>query len=217
MAHNLVDLHILRDPGRGCWHDALFESLSGQSCNIFVVDAIPGNIGRGRLLGYSQGCAPYVSFADDDDIVEPGAIDACIEALHRNPGAAGAYTDEVWIDERGNWLRDGLSVGVEWSLKWHLSTSFGVHHLLVMRRDVLMPLLPIVDGFARSADWTLTRLLALKGRWIHVPMIGYRWRRHAENVSLSPMPQEAVDVVTRAVNSQLRAARLARRAAARDA
>lgn len=204
MARNRVDLHVLRDPARSHWHDALFASLADQPCNVFVLDAVPGDLGRGRTLGFEAGSAPYVSFADDDDLVMPGAIAACVAALERDQGAVGAYTDEVWIDERGCRLSDGPSVGVEWSLPWHLATPFGVHHLLVMRRDSLMPLLPIVDGLARSADWTLTRLLALKGHWFHVPMIGYQWRRHTRGVSQSPMPQAALAIVRRAVNNHLR-------------
>ena len=208
MARNAVDLHVLRDPARDRWHDGIFASLSDQPCDVHVIDAIPGNIGRGRVMGFRAGSAPYVSFADDDDIVMPGAVEACVEALERDQGAVGAYTDEVWIDEHGGWLKDGPSVGSEWSLSWHLSTSFGVHHLLVMRRATVRPLLPLIDGFARSADWALTRLLALKGRWLHIPMVGYQWRQHNGNVSRSsPIPRAAIDVVRNAVNSHLRGER----------
>lgn len=49
----------------------------------------PGRLGSGaRNAGFATVTTPYTLFLDDDDLLEPGAIPALLQALERHPGVA---------------------------------------------------------------------------------------------------------------------------------
>ncbi len=145
---------------------------------MHLIPAAGAHIGVNRARGFSLGGSAYVSFVDDDDIVVPGAYPACLNALAINPGAVGAYSDELIIDDSGGTIGNGISTGVDWSITRQICMMPLIHHGVVMRRSAVMPILPEISRWPHFPEQVLFGLLAKIGPWIHIPMIGYKWRRH---------------------------------------
>lgn len=119
----MIDLHVLVSadtPERWVDHalDTAMKAATRAPVPVFlyVLDGIPGHIGRARAKGYAMGSSPYATFLDDDDWLDVDAfagIDAalassppavlCRETLWQNgigkPGGAGHHLTVVRRDE----------------------------------------------------------------------------------------------------------------------
>ncbi len=127
--------------------------------------------------------ADAVAVVDDDDRVLPGAIAACLDALHTT-SAGLAFTDEEEIDAAGLHLRDGMRrKRTLMDLAMHPRC---VHHLAMFRPAYMPPeALALADRCGRGLDWLLRAAAGLRGGAVRVPMLGYQWRRHAAQDSTS--------------------------------
>jgi hypothetical protein len=174
-----VDTHVLLMPNTNqtWWADSR-KSLDVEPINLHLLDGVPGHVGRARANGFRVGHAPYVSCVDPDDLVIPGAFQACIDALEKNPQACGAYTDEELIDKDGEPLGEGLWSGRPWNPLLQLEPKY-LHHIFVMRREFVLPHLNELESkWPHLAEFVLKGLLCAHGPWLHVNRTGYRWRVH---------------------------------------
>lgn len=159
------------------------------------VHVIPNtdSVGSGRVLGFATGSAEFVAWLDSDDWLLPGAVESCLEVLVQRPDAVGAFTDEVR-------MRDGVKVGAgestgtgAWCPTRQLTRISYARHLVVMRRAVVMPYLPIMAQHARLSEYVLRGLAVQHGPWLHVERDGYVHREHDGNVSkVTPTTPEQV-------------------------
>ncbi len=118
---------------------------------------------------------PYVAFVDDDDLVHPEAIHACIEALETT-GAGIAFTLQELIDEHGS------PKGVSRPARDYLDVAMApiaLHHFALIRRAA------VDDEALRAAiqhgigiDWLMKANAALRHGAVHVPIVGYQWRQY---------------------------------------
>ncbi len=177
-----VDTHVLLLPStRQDWWEQCRVSLENEPIHLHVTDGVEGHIGQARAKGFSLGESPYISCVDHDDIVVPGAFQACIDALEANPNACGAYTDEMVIDEAGKEIKPGIWQGTPWNPLLQLEPKY-IHHIYVMRREAVTPhLSELAERWPRLAEFVLKGLICEYGPWIHVDRIGYKWRLHNEN------------------------------------
>ena len=127
--------------------------------------------------GLEAARAPWVSFIDHDDVLAPFALDRLYRALSANPDCQFIYTDEVVADAR---LRP---------VAFHLKPAFDpvllsgvnyLNHLSIYRRERLMALGGLREGFDGSQDYDLvlryTRGLD-RAQCLHLPYPAYIWRR----------------------------------------
>ncbi len=171
-----VDVHVLLVPTTNKkWWQQCRDSLKDEPVNLHVVNGIVGHIGQGRARGVARGSAPYVSRVDPDDLVVPGAFEACINALDQNPRACGAYTDEFIIDQHGQILKPGIWSGIEWNPLLQLEPKY-LHNIYVMRRCFVERHLLELGRWPNMAEFVLKGLLTNHGPWIHVNRFGYKWR-----------------------------------------
>lgn len=125
--------------------------------------------------------ADLVAFVDDDDTVESAALQACVDAIEAT-GAALAFTDEIEVDEAGRFLRPGHA-GLR-TLRDIAMHPRCAHHLAVFRRAAVPDeAFDVAKRCGIGLDWLMRASAGLLGSAIHVPMVGYRWRRHAEQSS----------------------------------
>jgi len=89
-----IDVHVLVSPSTPkAWVLQCLDSISlaiSQSpvpVQLFVQAGVDGHIGKGRWLAYQQGSAPYVTYVDDDDYIEPSAFAVIAKALQSWPDA----------------------------------------------------------------------------------------------------------------------------------
>lgn len=174
-----VDTHVLLMPTTDpTWWEDCRKSLENEPINLHLVDGVKGHVGKGRANGFRIGDSPYVSCVDPDDLVMPGAFQACVDALEKTPQACGAYTDEMLIDAKGTPLRPGIWSGKPWNPLLQLEPKY-LHHLYVMRREAVLPHLEELETkWPHLADFVLKGLLCAHGPWLYVDRVGYHWRVH---------------------------------------
>ncbi len=173
---NKIDVHVLKIPStdNALWEQCQ-QSLRGEPINLHVVDGVIGHIGRARYNGYSKGESPYISCVDPDDIVIPGAFEACLEALENRPEACGVFTDELIIDQFGKVIKPGIWSETNWNPLLQLEPKY-LHHIFVMRRSFVEKLHLELLKWPVLADYVLKCLITKYGPWVHVNRYGYKWR-----------------------------------------
>ncbi len=156
----------------------------------FIERAENGNISAATnsALGLANG--DYVTFLDQDDVLDPMALFWIVEALNRNPDARLLYSDEDKLGEDG--LRCEAFFKPDWNYDYLLAHNY-VCHLMVIERGLVESHQGFRVGFegAQDHDLVLRVTEQLQGNEIvHVPRILYHWRRHAastaSNVDVKP-------------------------------
>jgi hypothetical protein len=174
-----IDVHLLTLNEPAEWREACIASLEGAPIQLHVLPGIPGRIGEARAAGYARGTLPLVSFVDPDDVYEASAFTHLADALEACPQAVMAYTDEALMDEQG---RDVGVRRLAYSAFQHAHSASHVHGLIVMRRAAVETVLAATTDIHPMADWLLTRLVAQRGRVLHLPAVGRHWRQHPRQV-----------------------------------
>lgn len=124
--------------------------------------------------------ADTIAWVDCDDIVYPGAVVAAMDLLEKS-GVGLVYTDEALIDRYGKTHQ--MAAG-ERTLHALASHPMPVHHLTVTRRHS-------IGGRALMAhrkhgillDWAMKVDAAANGGMKHLPMLGYGWRLHGDQMT----------------------------------
>lgn len=171
-----VDTHVLLMPDTNRqWWEECQVSFRHEPINLHLAEGVPGHIGKARAKAYQLGNAPYLSFIDPDDLIVPGAFQACIDTLDAHPEACGAYTDEVLIDPAGEHLGAGIWTGRLWNPLLMLEPKY-MHHIIVMRREFVLRHLAEMEKWPNLAEFVLKGLLTQYGPWVHAGKVGYKWR-----------------------------------------
>jgi glycosyltransferase involved in cell wall biosynthesis len=131
----------------------------------------------------------YFKWAAHDDVLQPGFLRACVDAMEQNTDAAVCQSDIDYIDE------DGHSIGTRQRFLTGADSGDPVERFAVLvlrphdcqammglfRREILAKssLLPSFHG----ADRAMLAEVALSGRYIHVPGALIQVRDHGERYS----------------------------------
>lgn len=120
-----LDVHVLVSKDTKTeWVDQCLDSINVAinhcdfQINLYVIEGIPGHIGKGREIGYLKGNSKYVTCVDDDDFILPNAFKEIKPYIEKEIPA---------IFVRQYHLQNGkMIIGKQ------------RHHLCVYRRDVLI-------------------------------------------------------------------------------
>jgi GT2 family glycosyltransferase len=194
---------ILSDDGSKSERTRAWLERHGSSTPGLKVVLNPRNQGiagaTNAALQYAS--APWISLADHDDALSPGAVAEIVRAIRARSDALFIYTDEV--------VTDGGMQAVGYMLKPAydpvlLSGVNYINHLSVYRRDRLLELGGFRDGFQGSQDYDLL-LRYLDGipadKVLHLPYPAYLWRRHEASFS-TEFKQVAVESARRALGAR---------------
>lgn len=121
--------------------------------------------------------AEFVCFVDDDDLVVNNSLTLCYNVI-KNSSVGLVFTDEALTNERGGILkvREGPRFYEDVTKQ-----PERIHHLSILRNcDVSFPIGPVSHG---NLDWFLRTSAIRTSGAIHVPMIGYHWRQHPNQMS----------------------------------
>lgn len=174
----MLDCHVLTLPQRGAVFSRCFESLSSRRARVWPVTGVEGHIGQGRYAGFAMGDAPFVTYVDDDDMVQPGLLDALVDVLRQHPDAALLHVGNrsVASDARV----PGGRVGVLDIARRRPSPRLA-DHMNVFRRDLLQPHLRQYLDFPRGGDSAVLQAyvtsLAHPHYMLHCPQQLYLKRR----------------------------------------
>jgi hypothetical protein len=136
-----------------------------------------------RFLALAGADTPFVGLLDDDDVLLPGAVEQCEQALTAT-GAALAFTYEAQIDTEGALLSVRNQRVRYGSLRMHPRAA---HHFSLLRRETLSEqALEVEYDYGCGFDWWTRAQAAFDPRFngaVQVSMIGYQWRQHAAQQS----------------------------------
>jgi GT2 family glycosyltransferase len=153
--------------------------------------------------GLARASGIWIGLLDHDDALAPFAVSRLAQALIKAPQCRFLYTDELIADAKLN--------PVEFFLKpaWDpilLSGVNYVNHLALYRRDRLLEIGGLREGFQGSQDYDLVLryTAALAPREIlHLPYPAYIWRHHGTSYS-TIFRQTATENARRALGERYR-------------
>jgi GT2 family glycosyltransferase len=134
-------------------------------------------------LGIFAACGEWVGVVDHDDALAPFAIARLLATIKQNPDARFIYTDEVVADRnltpQGYFLKPAYDPVL-------LSGVNYINHLSLFRRDRLIEIGGLRNGFEGSQDYDLLlRYLAAMDSSLvrHLPYPAYLWRSSGDSYS----------------------------------
>jgi glycosyltransferase involved in cell wall biosynthesis len=177
-----TDLHILTHAAaRRDWLEQAIASVAGHPVTLHVIEN-GASIGAGRARALRLGAGEFVTWIDSDDVLLPGAVQACVDALDAHPNAVAAFTDHRQVDAGLRFLRGGESTGTgpyDVRLMPYLG-GYG-EHLCVFRRRAVEPFLEgLADLHMGNCCW-LRGMVATLGDYVHVERDGVLFRIHEHN------------------------------------
>ena len=171
--HNRCDVHVILFEDHKDYHDECLDSLAGEPINLHCISGVDGDIGIGRYRGFSSGTAEFVSFVDDDDYIVPGVFQKCYDVMDQHPEACGVITKEQRLV--GGELLPPDNIPVD---SW-VKTVIYMHHIIMVRREVVEPLLPVLKEWKMgSEDILWASILSSGQRFQILDDVGYIWRVH---------------------------------------
>lgn len=170
----LVDVHVLHCHEPPEWIAGCLDSLHAEPVTVYLRPGIAGKVGLSRARAFACGHAPYVAWVDGDDEAMPGAFAAALEVLESRPDVVSTYCDIQLIGKPDG---DGY-IKAPWNPAAQLQRMAEVHHLHVMRRSAVMPLLAELARWDGWEEYVLMGLLCRYGVHHHIPKMLYRFRQH---------------------------------------
>lgn len=193
-----VDLHILTHPGaRPDWLAQAIASTAGEPANVHVLHN-NASIGAGRARGLALGSGEFVTWLDSDDVLLPGAIQACVDALDAHPDAVAAFTDNRQVDADLRFLRRWKSFGTGPydARKIPYMGGYG-EHLCVFRRGAVQPFLAELATLHYGNCHWLRGMVATLGDYIHAERDGVLFRIHEANTHKNHALATAMEINAR--------------------
>ena len=170
-----VDCHVLHFGESDALLEQCLASLEAEPLNVVIVrGGFPGNIGAARAHAIACGSAPYWTFVDADDWLEPGIVDRCTTILDERSDLVGVYTDYHAVSLEG--IPTYRTRKRPWTPLALLGSCWEVLHYHQYRRAQTLPYL---EGLANAPCYEETYIagvLARHGDFLHLPEVGY-WKR----------------------------------------
>ena len=175
---------------------ALLTDIAATDPRIRVT-ALPENRGisgaTNAAVAHSTGT--FVAFLDQDDEIEEGVLGDIVEAALDYPDADVLYTDQDKLDLDG--VRSEPYFKPGWSPDLLLSNMY-MAHLLVVRRELFDRVGGLRSEFDGSQDYDLTlRATEVARQVVHVPVVGYHWRRTPGSTALDYSAKPYADQAAR--------------------
>lgn len=136
-----------------------------------------GGISANTNAALAAAQAPFVVFADHDDILAANALNEVACQLADDPGIDVFYSDEDLLTEDGL-TRKGPSFKPDWSPHMLLHCNY-TNHLSVIRRSVVEEAGGLRPAFDGAQDYDLLLRIHSLGRVLkvhHIPLVLYHWR-----------------------------------------
>lgn len=132
--------------------------------------------------GFAMAGGDVLGWLNADDVLEPGALRAALEALRLHPDAAAVYGDSQWIDSEGHLLGNYPTADFSETL---LAQSCIISQPACFFRASAYRAAGGIDGELFSAfDYELWIRMARVGPFVHIPQRWASSRMHATNKTL---------------------------------
>ncbi len=170
LVHAGTDPHWLRECS-----ESVRTRLPQGACHIV---AAGDDFQRARWDAYRS--AEFVACVDHDDRLTGDSLRWCLDALAET-GAGVAFTQEAQIAPDGNPLHVKHRRPRRIDVAMHPRP---LHHLAVIRSSCIGDAVwDLAQEAGIGIDWLVRAWVALKHGAVHVPHVGYEWRRHRGQAS----------------------------------
>lgn len=187
--------------------DVLAEAAMSDSRIRVVTRTANGHISAATNSALALAQGEYVALMDHDDLLAEHALYEVAVEIAKHPDAAVIYSDEDKLDS------DGLRWGPYFKPDFDPDLLLGqnmISHLGVYRRDLILSLGGLREGFEGSQDHDLAlRATGACGpaRVRHIPAILYHWRQGRDTGSFSQGDIDRCAAASRQAVSEALAAR----------
>lgn len=213
--HTAWELIIVNDGSRD-GTGPLADALAAADPRIRVVHQVNAGVAAARNRGFAMSAdlAEYALFLDNDDVLEPDALDRLVAVLAANPAALAAYGLARFIDGEGKptRLEEAESSGrrrrsvrqgrlIDHPLTDAVSFSMLVHQnmiitpgMVLIRRPVLYTV-GLFDGAVSSTnDWDMWMRIVRQGAILFTDAVVLSYRLHDSNASGSGQHMRAAEM-----------------------
>jgi glycosyltransferase involved in cell wall biosynthesis len=160
---------------------ALLEKHFSNNPKVRWVQQDNAGIGQATNTAISLCRGLYIAQLDADDRLKPNAVRTCVEYLDRTPVDA-VYTDCDYIDEEGNYIRDGWCSG-NYSRDW-MATGMIATHFRMFRKRLWSRTIGCNTSIKNAVDLDLWLKFYEKGHIEHIHQVLYSYRWHGQNTSI---------------------------------
>ena len=160
---------------------ALLEKNYSNNKRVRWITQKNGGIGKATNTAISMCRGMYIAQLDADDRLKKEAVRTCVSVLD-SKNVDAVYTDCDYIDENGNYIRDGWCGG-EFSRDW-MATGMIATHFRMFRKRVWSRIPRCNEDIKNAVDLDLWLKIYERGNIAHIHQIMYSYRWHGANTSI---------------------------------
>lgn len=174
-----------------------------QDPRIKVFSYPNAGLSASRNRGISLASGNYISFIDADDLWTADKLEAQVSALQENPQAALAYSWTDYIDESGQFFRQGPHFNFSGDVfaKLLLSDFVGNGSNPLIRKQAFSEVGGFDESLNAAEDWDMWLRLAARYEFVAVPFTQILYRQSPTSMSANPRKMEVASL--RVINRAL--------------
>ena len=145
-----------------------------------------GGLASARNLGIAYARGEYVLFLDDDDYLEPVAVEFLLKAIESNPGTVWAAGGFAWVDEDGHKVPGKQCLHFESGDIYErmiFNCLMSCPSSVMVRTDLIRALGPFDEEFLLSEDYDMWLTLARDYPIAATQVLVTNYRIHARQIS----------------------------------
>ena len=161
------------------------DSLLEQSAEVTILRTENHGVSAARNLGFRKSSGEFLIFLDSDDRLMPGAIEAHLQALDRQPGAGLSFGALKFIDHGGVELRAAhiCRPRKQYFVPLLESNLIGSPGATMMRRESFVASGMFNESFSMGEDYDLYLRIARQGPLVRHTFCTLEYRKHGSNAS----------------------------------
>ena len=178
----------------------ILQSISDSRLTIYSYANSGPSASRNRGIFHATG--EYIAFLDADDLWTPDKLEAQLKALQNHPKAALAYSWTDYIDEAGNFVKNGK----------HITVSGNVYECILVNNFIENGSNPLVyrhvfsemgkfdEQFFGVEDWDMWNRIAARYEFVAVPKVQilYRVMPSSTSTNVSQQEQQSLKAIEKA-------------------
>jgi len=161
------------------------DSLLEQSAEVTILRTENHGVSAARNLGFRKSSGEFLIFLDSDDRLMPGAIEAHLQALDRQPGAGLSFGPTRTIDQGGVEVRGAriCRPRKQYFVPLLESNLIGSPGAVMMRRESFVASGMFNESFSMGEDYDLYLRIARQGPLVRHTFCTLEYRKHGSNAS----------------------------------
>ncbi len=197
-----LELIVINDGSQDSTLD-IVSSIKDPRLQVLSHKNAGKSISRNR--GIEEACGEFISFLDADDLWTLDKLEAQLKALQANPQAAVAYSWVDYIDENGDFFRDGNHI----TMNGNAYEKMLIQNILengsnpLIRKEALTEVGYFNESLKHAEEWDMWLRLAARYNFVTVPypQILYRVSSTSSSTDVLSMEKVCLQFIEQAFNN----------------